>query len=331
MSRLLSSIAVSTVAAFRPSLLPPQATLRGFASSAVRNAPPVIKKVVVYGSGLMGAGIVQVAAQNGFSVTMVDVAPEAIKKGQGIILDSLKRVAKKAHPEDTSTQQALIDATLKNITTSTNTVDAVRDADLVVEAIVENLQTKQALFKTLDEHAPARTVFASNTSSLPITDIASPTKRKDRFAGLHFFNPVPQMKLVEVIRTGETSQDTYEALMEVSRKMKKSPVTCKDTPGFIVNRLLVPYMMEAIRMVERGDATSKDIDTAMKLGAGYPMGLFELMDYVGLDTTKFITDGWYQSGKGLQKDKLVAPSPMLNKLVQEKRLGRKSGKGFYEY
>lgn len=139
------------------------------------------------------------------------------------------------------------------------------------------------------------------------------------------------MKLVEIIRTPETSQAVYDALEQFTKNIKKVPVTCKDTPGFIVNRLLVPYMFEAIRMVERGDASKEDVDTAMKLGAGYPMGPFELADYVGLDTTKFITDGWYQNGKGLKGEKLVAPSKMLNDLVAKKNLGRKSGKGFYDY
>jgi len=302
-----------------------------FSTSSAAFAARDVKKLVVIGSGLMGAGIVQVAAQNGIKVTMCDVAPEYVKKGEAIITSSLKRVAKKAHPDDAAAQQALVDTTFKNISTSTDSVAAVKDADLVVEAIVENLTTKQNLFKALDEAAPQNTIFVSNTSSLPITDIAKNTKRKDRFGGLHFFNPVPQMKLVEVIRTAETSQDTFDTLMELSKKLKKSPVSCKDTPGFIVNRLLVPYMMEALRMVERGEASKEDVDTAMKLGAGYPMGPFELMDYVGLDTTKFITDGWYKSGKGLKGDKLVAPSPLLDELVQNKKLGRKTGGGFYNY
>lgn len=305
------------------------------ASSATMAARPV-QKLVVVGSGLMGSGIAQVAAQNGIKVTLCDVAPEYLKKGESIIQASLKRVAKKAHPEDAAAQQRLVDAALANVSTSTDAAAAVSEADgadLVVEAIVEHVETKQKLFKELDARAPSKTVFASNTSSLPIGAIAALTSpdRKARFAGLHFFNPVPQMKLVEVIRTAETSQDTYETLVELARKLKKTPVTCKDTPGFIVNRLLVPYMFEAVRMVERGDATKEDVDIAMKLGAGYPMGPFELMDYVGLDTAKFITDGWYQSGKGLKGDKLVAPSPSLDKLVKEKKLGRKSGEGFYKY
>ncbi|KAJ3317673.1 hypothetical protein HDU76_001092 [Blyttiomyces sp. JEL0837] len=286
-----------------------------------------ITKIAVIGSGLMGAGIVQVASQAKLNVTMVDLSEDALNKGKQIISTSLKRVAKKKFEGDEAAQKAFVDDVFSRISTSTN-ASAVASAglDLIVEAIVENLKTKQALFSQLDSVAPKHTIFASNTSSLPIGDIASVTQRKDRFAGLHYFNPVPQMKLVEIIRTPETSDEVFNSLFAMSKAMGKVPVACKDTPGFIVNRLLVPYMMEALRLVERGDATKEDVDTAMKLGAGYPMGPFELMDYVGLDTTKFICDGWYESGKGLKGDKLVAPSDTLNKLVGEKNLGRKSGK-----
>ncbi|NXF95134.1 HCDH protein, partial [Eubucco bourcierii] len=173
-----------------------------------------------------------------------------------------------------------------------------------------------------------RTIFASNTSSLQITQMANSTTRQDRFGGLHFFNPVPMMKLVEVIKTPMTSQKTFESLMDFSKAVGKSPVSCKDTPGFIVNRLLVPYMMEAVRLFERGDASKEDIDVAMKLGAGYPMGPFELLDYVGLDTSKYIIDGWHSLEPN---NPLFAPSPLLNKLVEEKKLGKKTGEGFYKY
>ncbi|KAG0358256.1 hypothetical protein BGZ54_010503, partial [Gamsiella multidivaricata] len=227
-----------------------------FSTSSSAYAPTNVKNITVFGSGLMGAGIVQVAAQNAFNVTMVDLNPEALKKGQDIITSSLKRIAKK----------------------HTDSEAASKDADLIVEAIVENLKTKQQLFAMLDKVAPEHTLFCSNTSSLPIEEIAKATKRADRFGGLHFFNPVPQMKLVEVIRTNETSQDSFDSLMDVCTRMKKTPVSCKDTPGFIVNRLLVPYMMESLRIVERGEATPQDVDTAMKLGAGFPMGPFELAD-----------------------------------------------------
>lgn len=276
----------------------------------------------------MGAGIVQVAAASNYKVTMVDLNQDMLNKGSNIIMSSLKRIAKKSHPDNPN---QLIDSVMANISTSTSPLDAAASADLVIEAIVENLQTKQKLFKTLDEVAPAHAIFTSNTSSLPIGDIAKATKRLDRFGGLHFFNPVPQMKLVEVIKIKETRKDVFDALMEFSKKLGKAPVACKDTPGFIVNRLLVPYMMEAFRLVERGDASYQDVDTAMKLGAGYPMGPFELADYVGLDTTKFIVDGWYKSGKGLVGNDLVAPVKILEEKVANGHFGRKSGKGFYDY
>ncbi|XP_048248932.1 hydroxyacyl-coenzyme A dehydrogenase, mitochondrial-like [Haliotis rufescens] len=172
------------------------------------------------------------------------------------------------------------------------------------------------------------TIFTSNTSSIPITDIAASTQRRDRFGGLHYFNPVPMMKLLEVVRTSETNDETFNSLMEFGKAMGKVTVPCKDTAGFIVNRLLVPYMLEAVRLVERGDAAPRDIDVAMKLGAGYPMGPFELSDYVGLDTMKFILDGWHEREPD---HPLFKPSALLNKLVGEGKLGMKTGEGFYKH
>jgi len=218
--------------------------------------------------------------------------------------------------------------TMGKISTSTDAVATSVNTDVVIEAIVENLGVKQKLFKALDEAAPSHTIFTSNTSSLPITEIAQATSRMDRFGGYHFFNPVPVMKLLEVVRIRETSDQTFDALLDLGKKLGKSTVKCKDTPGFIVNRLLVPYMAEAVRMLERGDASSRDIDLAMKLGAGYPMGPFELTDYVGLDTTKFILDGWHEK---YPDEPLYNPSPLVNQLVAEGKLGVKSGEGFYKY
>ncbi|XP_019065801.1 hydroxyacyl-coenzyme A dehydrogenase, mitochondrial [Fukomys damarensis] len=237
-------------------------------------------------------------------------------------------MAKKKFAENPKAADEFVAKTLSSITTSTDAGAVVHSTDLVVEAIVENLKVKSELFQRLDKFTAEHTIFASNTSSLQITSIANATTRQDRFAGLHFFNPVPIMKLVEVIKTPMTSQKTFESLLDFARKLGKHPVSCKDTPGFIVNRLLVPYLLEAIRLHERGDASKEDIDMAMKLGAGYPMGPFELLDYVGLDTTKFIIDGWHEMDV---ENPLFQPSSALNKLVGEKKLGKKSGEGFYKY
>ncbi|RIA79258.1 hydroxyacyl-coenzyme A dehydrogenase [Glomus cerebriforme] len=306
---------------FRPLLLS-----HNFSTTTPNNS---IQNITVYGSGLMGAGIVQVAAQNGFKVTMVDIEQKFIDRGKEIINASLKRIAKKQHKDDENAQKSFIESTLSNIKTNTDSLKGAENSDLIIEAIVENLQTKQNLFKKLDESANSNAIFASNTSSLPISEISKVTKRQDKFAGLHFFNPVPQMKLVEIIKINQTSEDTYQSLIEVTKKMQKTPVTCKDTPGFIVNRLLVPYLLEAMRLAERGDASIEDVDTAMKLGAGMPMGPFELSDFVGLDTLKSIVDGWRKDGK--IDAGLVASVKKLDNLVKDGKLGRKSGEGFYTY
>ncbi|XP_035221432.1 hydroxyacyl-coenzyme A dehydrogenase, mitochondrial-like [Stegodyphus dumicola] len=301
-------------------------SVRSFSSSSMLNA--AIKNVTVIGSGLMGSGIAQVAAQTGHDVILVDVSEPILEKATASIKKSLQRVAKKTYAENPQDGEKFISETLKRLQTNTKPEDSVKNADIVIEAIVENISIKQDLFRSLDKAAPSSTLFASNTSSLSITDIASATQRKDRFGGLHFFNPVPVMKLLEVIRTTETSDDTYNKMMEFGKNLGKETITCKDTPGFVVNRLLVPYMGEAVRMLERGDATAKDIDTAMKLGAGYPMGPFELLDYVGLDTTKFIINGWHEK---FPDNPLFKPVPLLNKLVAEGKLGVKTGEGFYKH
>jgi 3-hydroxyacyl-CoA dehydrogenase len=298
---------------------------RSFSTSNWRFA---IKRVTVIGGGLMGSGIAQVAAQTGHEVTLVDVSDDLLKKSRKNIETSVGRVAKKKFSEDVKAAEKFAAETLGRLQLNTDAVKAVSNADLVIEAIVENLETKQRLFATLDKAAPSSTLFASNTSSLPVKHIAIATTRMDRFGGLHFFNPVPVMKLLEVVRIPETSDETHKALLDFGKAMEKTTVEAKDTPGFIVNRLLVPYLMEAVRLYERGDASARDIDTAMKLGCGYPMGPIELLDYVGLDTSKFIMDGWH---KQFPDNPLFAPSALLDKLVAEGKLGIKSGEGFYSY
>ena len=287
-----------------------------------------VRNVTVVGLGLMGAGIAQVAAQNSFHVTVVEEQDEYLQKGMVMIRKSLDRITKKKFPNEPKGAEKFIDDTLSKVKVSRNILTSVEDADLVIEAITENIEAKQSLFTRLDKAAPSKTIFASNTSSLSVTELAKVTKRQDKFGGLHFFNPVPMMSLVEVIRIQETSDATYNSLFRFAQDLGKSPVSCNDTPGFIVNRLLVPYMMEAVRMLERGEASSSDIDKAMKLGAGYPMGPFELLDYVGLDTTKYIIDGWH---KIYPENPLFSPSETLNMLVEEGKYGRKTGLGFYQY
>uniref|UniRef100_A0A8C9QQZ1 Hydroxyacyl-coenzyme A dehydrogenase, mitochondrial n=1 Tax=Spermophilus dauricus TaxID=99837 RepID=A0A8C9QQZ1_SPEDA len=290
--------------------------LRSLSSSSSASASVkkiIVKHVRVIGGGLMGAGIAQVAAASGHTVVLVDQTEDILAKSK-----------KKKFAENPKAGDEFVEKTLSSISTCTDAASVVHSTDLVVE----DLKVKNELFQRLDKFAAEHTIFASNTSSLQITSIANATTRQDRFAGLHFFNPVPLMKLVEVIKTPMTSQKTFESLVDLSKALGKHPVSCKDTPGFIVNRLLVPYLIETIRMHERGDASKEDIDTAVKLGAGYPMGPFELLDYVGLDTTKFILDGWHEMDA---KNPLFQPSTSLNKLVAEKKLGKKTGEGYYKY
>eukprot|EP00297_Palpitomonas_bilix_P010115 CAMPEP_0113890702 /NCGR_PEP_ID=MMETSP0780_2-20120614/14306_1 /TAXON_ID=652834 /ORGANISM="Palpitomonas bilix" /LENGTH=288 /DNA_ID=CAMNT_0000880155 /DNA_START=91 /DNA_END=957 /DNA_ORIENTATION=- /assembly_acc=CAM_ASM_000599 len=288
-----------------------------------------MENIVVVGGGLMGAGIAQVAAQNGFNVHLVDRSEDVLAKSKARMEKSVHRVIKKKNGDASEAEMKdMTDAIMGRVQTTPSFGDYLSSSHLVVEAVTENLDLKRKIFAELDEKAQADCIFASNTSSLPIRDIATSTNRLERFGGLHFFNPVPVMKLVEVVRISETTDETYNALMNFGKNVGKVAITCKDTPGFVVNRLLIPYMMEAIRMLERGDATAKDIDIGMKLGCGYPMGPFELLDYVGLDTCKFIIDGWHKS---YPEEVMFRPSDLLNKLVEEGKHGVKSGEGFYKY
>jgi len=286
-----------------------------------------VKTVTIIGSGLMGSGIAQVSAATGHTVYLVDLNDQVLQKAKNGIQDSLNRVVKKTYANDPAAGQKFVEETLKRLNVTSDAEKAAKSSDLVIEAIVENLEKKRELFSRLDKVAPSHTIFTSNTSSLPINQICN-SLRPDRFGGLHFFNPVPVMKLVEVVRTPQTSDETFNTLLSFGKAVGKEVVACKDTPGFIVNRLLCPYMMEAVRLYERKDASIEDIDKAMKLGAGYPMGPFELADYVGLDTFKFIMDGWH---KAHPQEPLFFPSPTIDQFVKEGKLGKKSGQGFYDY
>lgn len=231
-------------------------------------------------------------AVSGYKATIVDTSSVALKKAESGIERSLTRISKAQYRDDESKREKYVSDARRNLTFSSD-LEVAAETDLVIEAATENLKIKHKIFKILDSIAPAHTIFTSNTSSLSIGDIGSVTSRKSLFGGLHFFNPVPMMKLLEVVRTADTSEETYQTMMEWGKSIGKTCITCKDTPGFVVNRLLVSVLSEAARMLSRGDATAQDIDTAMKLGAGHPMGPLELCDYVGLDTQKLIMDGMY--------------------------------------
>jgi 3-hydroxybutyryl-CoA dehydrogenase len=280
-----------------------------------------IRTVGVLGCGLMGSGIAQVSAAAGHRTIVREVDDAFLQKGLGRIRKFLDDGVSKGKV----TAEAR-DKTLGSLTGTTR-IDELRDCDLVVEAIVENLDEKRTTYAALERVVSDRTIFASNTSSLCITELAAATRRPDRFSGLHFFNPVPLMKLVEVIRALTTSDDTYQTVFAFARSLGKEPITAPDRPGFIVNRLLVPYLLDAIRAYENGLGTIEDIDNGMKLGCGYPMGPFTLLDFVGLDTTYYIANIMFEEFR----EPAYAPPPLLKRMVLAGRLGKKSGQGFYSY
>lgn len=280
-----------------------------------------IEKVGVVGCGLMGSGIAEVAAKSGFDVRVREIDDGALEAGKKRIRKSMDRAVDK---EKLSADDR--DAAWERISFTTE-VSELADRDLVIEAIVEELETKNALFRELDSVCGEQAIFASNTSSLTITDMAAATSRPDRFVGLHFFNPVPVMKLVEVVRTIATSDETFHRAFAFSKALDKTPITAKDNSGFVVNLLLVPYMLDAIRQLERGVATIEDIDTGMMLGCGYPMGPFTLCDFVGIDTLHKISEIMYDE----YREERYAPPPLLKRIVSLGRYGRKTGKGFYDW
>jgi 3-hydroxybutyryl-CoA dehydrogenase len=280
-----------------------------------------IKRVGVLGCGLMGSGIAQVCAAAGYDTIVREVSDEVVQKGIGGISKQLgKSVEKgKMSAED---RDALL-GRLKG----TSSLEDLKDCDIVIEAIVENLDLKNEIWRTLDGLCPAHTIFASNTSSLTIADMAAATKRPERMVGLHFFNPVPVMKLVEVVKTIATDPQVFQTAFDFARSLGKEPIVCKDNSGFVVNLLLVPYMMDAIRALAEGVATIEDIDKGMRLGTGYPMGPFTLSDFVGLDTLDKIGDIMFQE----YKEKRYASPPLLKRMISLGYFGRKTGKGFYDY
>jgi 3-hydroxybutyryl-CoA dehydrogenase len=280
-----------------------------------------IRKVGVCGAGLMGNGIAQTCATAGFDVVLMEVAEEPLQRGIASITKSLDKFVEKG-----KMAQADRDAAIGRIKPTTKVAD-LAGCDLVIEAIVENVDVKATLFSQLDDLLAPNAIICSNTSSLCIIELAAKTKRPNRVAGLHFFNPVPIMKLVEVVKTIATTQDVIDTLFAFAKNLGKEPILAQDTPGFVVNRLLIPYLLYAIRCYEGGLATKEDIDKGMKLGCGYPMGPFELLDYVGLDTTYYIAQIMYDEFK----DPMMAAPPLLKRMVLAGRYGRKNGKGFYDY
>jgi 3-hydroxybutyryl-CoA dehydrogenase len=280
-----------------------------------------IRTVGVLGCGLMGAGIAQVCAQSGYKTIVREVEQSFLNKGLGRVEKFLSDGVAKG-----KVTQDVRDKTMGNLSGTTK-LEELAACDLVIEAVIENIEDKKQSYAALDAVVGQHTVFCSNTSSLCITELAATTKRPDRFAGLHFFNPVPIMKLVEVIRGLATTDETYRTVFAFAQSLGKEPITAPDRPGFIVNRLLVPYLLDAIREYESGLGTLEDIDKGMKLGTGYPMGPFTLLDYVGLDTTYYIANIMFEE----YREPRFAPPPLLKRMVLAGRLGKKSGKGFYDY
>jgi 3-hydroxybutyryl-CoA dehydrogenase len=280
-----------------------------------------IRTVGVVGCGLMGAGIAQVCAEAGFKVVVREVSPELLAKGLGRIDSFLKKGVEKGKLSSERARE------VRERLQGTTDLRDLAGCDLVIEAVVENLEAKREVYSALDKVCPSPTLFASNTSSLSITEMAASSGRADRFLGLHFFNPVPLMKLVEVVRSPLTSTSAFEAVFAFAEKLGKTPVRATDRTGFIVNRLLVPYLLDAVRALEEGVGSISDLDEGMRLGCGHPMGPLTLLDFVGLDTTYYIANIMFDEFR----EKRFAPPPLLKRMVQAGLLGRKSGRGFYDY
>jgi len=280
-----------------------------------------IGSVGVLGAGLMGSGIAEICARAGYDTVVREVSPELADKGLRRIQGSMARAVEKG-----KVTAADADAARGRLRTTTSLSD-LRECDVVLEAIVEDLAIKKETYRELDRICKPEALFCSNTSSLTITEMSAATARPDRFAGLHFFNPVPVMKLVEVVRTIVTSEATVETVVAFARSLGKEPILARDNSGFVVNRLLVPYLLDAVRALEEGVGTREDIDRGMELGCGHPMGPLRLLDFVGLDTTYAIAQIMFDE----YREKRFAPPPLLKRMVLAGRHGRKSGRGFYEY
>src|SRR5882672_5955300 len=284
-----------------------------------------IKKVGVLGCGLMGSGIAQVAATAGFDVTVLEVEQKYLDKGFAGIEKSLAKFSERPvekggiTPQQKDEMRARLKGTMKR--------EDLADCDIVIEAIIENVEEKKKMYASLDGIVKKDAIFASNTSSISVTELLTAVKRPERFIGLHFFNPVPLMKLVEVVKTIATAPDVYDTAYEFGKKLGKVPIRTSDRTGFIVNRLLVPYMLDAIRALDEGVGKVEDIDKAMKLGCGYPMGPFTLLDFVGLDTTYYIANFMFDEFRETR----FAPPPLLKRLVLAGHHGKKTGRGFYDH
>jgi 3-hydroxybutyryl-CoA dehydrogenase len=282
---------------------------------------PEIRRVAVLGCGLMGSGIAEISAKAGYETWVREVNDQAAARGRSLIEKSLGRAVDKGKLE-----AAARDEIMGRIRMTTSLQD-LKDCDIIIEAVTEDLELKNGMFRELDGVCRADAIFASNTSSLTVADMAAATSRPGRFIGLHFFNPVPVMKLVEVVRTIAVDQDTFDRSYAFAKSLGKEPVEAKDTSGFIVNRLLVPYMLDAIRCLEQGLASTEDIDRGMTLGTGYPMGPFTLSDFVGIDTLYYIAEIMFEEFR----EPRFAPPPLLKRMVTLGMYGRKTKKGFYDY
>ncbi|WP_404322867.1 3-hydroxybutyryl-CoA dehydrogenase [Cytobacillus firmus] len=280
-----------------------------------------VKNIMVIGAGQMGSGIAQVCAQAGYSVILNDLKPEFVERGLAVIKKNLSR-----HVEKERMTADEMEAVLKNVTASSDLQDA-KNVELVIEAAVENMEIKTKIFSQLDEIAPEHAILASNTSSLPITEIAAATKRPEKVIGMHFMNPVPVMKLVEIIRGLATADEVYQTIEDITKTLKKVPVEVNDFPGFVSNRILMPMINEAIFTLYEGVATKEAIDEVMKLGMNHPMGPLTLADFIGLDTCLYIMETLHE---GFGDDK-YRPCPLLRKYVKAGWLGKKTGRGFYVY